>query len=207
MIDVENTVLWKEYNGLRFMESKGPFSVLYFSENSTFLRDKSYLGLRKQDFRKIYLTNTNVPRTHTTGTKIQNFRENDLIAYDINSSKINQNNIIDSTEYVDKIDMKYKPYTYQNRYGDMIFAHVYGLFSRISNDNRKIFLYSYIKNSSKNNYTKNKFFVFLKAIKNNNICYDDLILCKIQNKKATYKFLIKDRIVDYNRILFHIRNL
>jgi len=207
MISYNTTIPIREYKGFKFPIEHGPYFIMYFSENSNFLIDKQKLSFRQLDFRNISLPNTNMPRTHLTGEVIQEYRNNKLIVSTPNRIPKTKNTIIDSTVYIGEIDKMYSPKTYQNKYGDMIFRYVYKLFETAPIHSKKIFFYSVDLKSFKSVYTSSKFFSFLQAIKKGNIFFDDLVLCTIHDKKVKYRILFKDRKIDYEKVLYYIRNI
>jgi hypothetical protein len=207
MLDFDTALPFRLYKGFRFILADGPYFILYFSENSDFLVDKPRLTFRQLDFRNISLPNTDMPRTHLTGEVIQEYRDNMLIVNTPNRNPTNKNLIIDSTVYINEIDRKYSPKTYQNRYGDMIYKYILRLFKTAPEKSRKIFFYSVDLKTFKTTYQKTKFFIFLQSIKNGNIFFDDLILCVMSKNKVVYRILIKDKKIDYEKILYYIRNI
>jgi len=210
MLDYSNALPIRLYKGFKFPLYDGPYYIMYFSENSNFLIDKGKLSFRQLDFRNVVLPNTDMPRTHLTGEVIKEYRDELYIANTPRNTPINKNSIVDSTVYISEIDKMYSPITYQNRYGDMIFKYVYRLFKNAPIGHKKIFFYSVdLKsfNSTNTTYTKSKFYSFLQAIKKGNIFFDDLVLCIISEKKVKYRILFKDKKIDYDKVLYYIRNI
>jgi len=208
MITYNVAIPIREYKGFKFTSDQGgPYYVLYFSENSNFLIDKPRLSFRQLDFRNVALPNTDMPRTHLTGEVIKEYRDNRYMVSTPDRTPKSKNVIIDSTVYISEIDKKYSPTTYQNRYGDMVFKYVYRLFANAPVGHKKIFFYSIDTKSFKSPYTKAKFYSFLQAIKKRNIFFDDLILCIISPKKVKYRILFKDKQIDYDKVLYYIRNI
>ena len=209
MIDYENAIPIRVYNGFRFILEHGPYYIVYFSENSEFLKDRPKLSFRQIDFRDIALANTVVVRTHITGKQIQEYRDVKLTSKTPDKISKNKNIIIDSTIYTNKIDKKFSPVTYQNRYGEMIYKNIFELFSFVPNKSfKRIFFYSIDKKTfKKSSYQKNKFFIFLKNIKTKNLFFDDLILCIIDERKVIYRIIIKNQELDYNKFLYYIMNI
>jgi len=207
MLDYSTALPIRVYKGFKFPVDQGPYYIMYFSENSNFLIDKGKLSFRQLDFRNVSLPNTDMPRTHLTGEVIKEYRDELYIVNTPNKTPKNKNSIVDSTVYISEIDKMYSPVTYQNRYGDIIFKYIYRLFKNAPVGHKKIFFYSVDLKSFKSAYTTSKFFSFLQAIKRGNIFFDDLVLCKINNKKVTYRILFKDKKVDYDKVLYHIRNI
>ena len=209
MISYKNTIPYAIYNGFKFELSDGPYHILYFSENSSYLLDKSSLCFRKLDFRNVSVGSTMIPRVHINGETVNEYRMNEMILHNVKKNQTKKNLIIDSTEYTQKVEKQFSPMTYQNRYGEMIYKYIFNLFmaDKINEKNKKILFYSVDKKKLKTDFTKNKFFIFLKKIKNREIFYDDLVLTIIHKNKTVYRVLMKDRKLDYERILYYIRNI
>ena len=210
MIDYELAKIFIKYDGFRYIYNKGPYYIVYFSETSTFMKDRDKLSFRQLDFQHILLSNTTMPRIHLNGEIIQEYRDVKLTAHTINNKPKNKNILVDPTAYVASIDKRYPTEIgYRNRYGDMIYSFIIKLFQQNENLNaKKIFFYSVDKSVLKTKYNKNKFFIFLQTIRKNKLFFDDLILCILNGKKKpTYRKLIIDQHVNYEKILYYIRNI
>jgi len=208
MIEFSNAIQYIKYRGFRFLNSKGPYYIVYFSENSDFLTDKERLNLFYLDFKNIVVNTTRIPRTYLSGKMIKEYRDEKLIAHKKPKKIKNKNIIYESSIYFKEIDKKYNPSTYRNRYGELIFNDINKIFNQVSNnDFRKIFFYSIRMDRCKKSYTNRKFFIFLDMIKNQRLIFNDLILCLIYENQTIFKILIKDKEFNYNRILPIIKNL
>ena len=208
MIEFSDAIQYFKYKGFRFLNTRGPYYVVYFSENSDFLTDKKRLNLYYLDFKNIIINTTINPRTYLNGQMIREYRDEKFIAHK-NPKKIKNKNIIYETSlYFKKIDSKFNPTTYRNRYGDMIFTDVQKIFGQVkSKDFRKVFLYSVRMNKCKHPYQNRKFFTILEIIKKNDLFFDDLVMCLIYDTHTVFKILIKNQDFFYPRLLEAVRNL
>jgi len=210
MIDFSYATQYFKYNGFRFVNTKGPYYIVYLSENSNFLNDKKRLNLFYLDFKDIIINNTSFPRTYLTGKLTETYRKSQLIAHK-NYKQINEqkNIIFEPNIFFKKIDKVYNEYhTYRNHYnGTLIYNEILKAFNNIHKNYRKIFMYAVDVNKCHKDYNNRKIFLFLDDLKHKKLFFDDFVMVLFENGKTTYKILIKNREYDYNRIFNYIRYL
>jgi len=209
MIEFSDAKQYLRYPGFRFMNTKGPYYIVYMSESSDFMKDKPRLNLYFLDFKDIIIRNTVFPRTYLTGRMIQEYRESNLIAHKKKKQINKQKNIIyEPNIFFDKIDKEYEEYhTYRNhKNGKLVYNEIRKAFSNIRGY-RKIFLYAVDVDKCKKVYQNRKIFLFFDDLKNKNIYFDDMIMVLFKNNKTIYKILIKNKEYNYNRIYEYIRYL
>jgi len=208
MIEFSDAIQYFKYRGFRFLNTRGPYYIVYFSENSDFMTDKPRLNLYYLDFKHIVVNTTTNPRTYLNSKMIKEYRDEKFIALK-NPKRIKNKNIIYETSiYFKEIDDKYVPNTYRNRYGDLIFDDVYRIFKQVKTGTfRKVFFYSVRMDKCKKTYSNRKFFGFIEVLKQKNLFFDDLVLCLIYETHTVFKILIKNREYSFPRIFEYIRHL
>jgi len=209
MISFKNAKLYKIYDSFRFYNKpKTPFMITYLSENSSFLKDYSRLGLQRVDFKTVSLPITKLPRTYPTSDDRKLFKK---IGYRLNGRDkyvAGKNFIFDPSKYLYLLDQIYKPNTYRQKYGRMIMNIVNDSFTKIPSNYEKILMYSIkIDDNFNTNYINRKIFLFLESMQENTFPFDHFILCLTSNDKTYYRILIKDREFHFNRIKQYIKNV
>lgn len=189
--------------------SKKSTMILYYSENSTFMDDFQYLGLRRIDFRYVIVPTTRMPRTFLNGVLIKKYKDECHLIAKRSDQPIpeNQNYIYDCTEFIYQVDKKYKPKTYRQRFGNLLQQAVEAGF-RGGRKYRKILFYSVcLDKPFSESYVNRKIFPFITQLKAGTFIFDDMVLCLITPNGSHYRILVKDREYTYTRIKQYIKNI
>jgi len=209
-----NFNIWKQYiqvsDSIKFLsDSKKPFVIFYFSENSTFLEDYKDLKIRFIDFRNVVVPVTIIPRTRLTPQLIRSYRSLRLQPFSLQQMfPRNKNLIVDLSEYFRAVDLRYKPSNYRQRAGMLIMSVLNDAVSYFSGDYEKILLYSInlAKNVDKN-YINRKIFPIIKNLKDDFFPFDHMIYTLLAYGKSKYRLLIKDGEYSFPRVLNYLRNI
>jgi len=210
MIQFKN---WRQYthvvDGVRFPQNaKNPFLFIYFSENSNFISDYSKLNLRRVDFRIVMVPLTTVPRTRLTPNLIKAYRSLKLIPYSL-QQKIpqNQNIILDLSQYLNAVDIMYKPTNYRQRAGFLIKNALLTSVRMFPDNFRKVFVYSVDLDKDVKEFINRKIFPTLREMKDIEFPFDDMILNTISGSLTRYRYLIKDGEFKFPRIYQFIKKI
>jgi len=209
MLSFKNAKLYKIYDGFRFYsDPKAPFMITYLSENSSFRKDYSKLNIQRIDCKNIAIPTTKFPRTFASSDDKKLFKKINLYTHSSNKIPSKTNIITDVSKYSYLIDKQYKPRSYRQKYGHMIFNIVNEVFFNTPSNYEKILMYSVkIDEDFNSNYINRKVFLFMEAMKENTFPYDHFILCLISNDKTYYRILIKDREFTFNRVKKFIKDI
>ena len=209
MIPFNNAKIYKIYNGFRFYQNtKKPFFITYFSENSSFLQDYENLHINRIDIKNVVVPITKIPRSYPTSEDRKLYKNKKLYLNSFKKLPPGKNVILDISKYLYLIDKFYKPTTYRQKAGKLIQSIVRDHFFNVSSNYEKILLYSIKIDKDFNlNYINRKIFLFLEEIHDNIFPYDHLILCLISEEKTYYRILIKDREYFFNRLKQYLKNI
>jgi len=209
MLSFQNSKLYKIYDGLRFYNKPNtPFQITYLSENSSFIKDYHKLGIQRKDVKHVAIPTTKFPRSFASSDDRKMFKKIGLYTHPSNKLPPKLNVFVDISKFNFLIDKQYKPKSYRQKYGQMIFDLVNDVFFKTPSNYEKILLYSIKLDEHFNrNYINRKIFLFLEAMKENTFPYDHFILCIITEDKVHYRVLIKDREFHFNRIKQYIKNI
>ena len=196
-------------DGVRFPQNtKEPFLLIYFSENSNLLDDLPKLNLRKIDYRIVSVPTTTVPRTRLTPDLVRAYRSLNLIPHSA-KQKVppGKNVILDLSLYTNAIDVMYKPTNYRQRAGFLIKNTIATAAAQFPGNYQKILMYSVDLTKNVNTFVNRKIFNIIKEMKDGKFDFDDMILNTIINGDSRYRLLVKDREYTFQRVLHYIRNL
>ena len=196
-------------DGTRFPQDKNePFLLVYFSENSLFVKDYSKLNIRLVDARYIIVPRTKIPLTRLTPTMRAAYKQTGLLPYDSNGNfPKNKNLLYDTTFYTATIDKTYQPNTYRQRAGALIQNMLMKTFQDFPDNYKKILLYSVDITKPLNKFVNRKVFAFIRQLKENQIYFDDMLLVTIDENSARYRQLIKDGDYKFSRIIQYIKSI
>ena len=196
-------------DGVRFsQDSKEPYLLVYFPENTSLIEDYERLNLRKNDFRIVTVPVTTVPRTRLTPDLVKAYRSLKLIPYGINQKvPPGKNIILDLSQYTNAIDVMYKPDNYRQRAGFLLKNILTSTAAQFPNNYQKILLYSVDLNKSVNTFVNRKIFPILRDMKGGNFSFDHLMLDTLTDDKINYRLLVKDGEYTFQRVTHYIRNL
>jgi len=209
MLSFQNAKLYKIYNGFRFYNKpEAPFQITYLSENSSFIKDYSKLNIQRIDIKHVAIPTTKFPRSFASSDDRQMFKKIGLYTHSTNKLPPKLNTIVDISKFNYLIDKQYKPKSYRQKYGQMIFNLVNDVFFKTPSNYEKILMYSVkLDKDFNHNYINRKIFLFLEAMKENTFPYDHFILCLLTEDKTYYRILIKDREFHFNRIKQYIKSM
>jgi DNA-directed RNA polymerase beta subunit len=209
MLSFQNAKLYKIYNGFRFYNKpNAPFLITYMSENSSLLKDYDKLGISRVDIKNVAIPTTIFPRSFAGSEDRQIFKKKKLYVHSTKKLPPRMSVIIDMSKYIYLIDKQYKPKSYRQKYGHMIFNLANETFFRTPSTYEKILMYSVkVDDDFNDSYINRKIFLFMEAMKENTFPYDHLILCLTSNDKTYYRILIKDREFHFNRVKKYIKDI
>jgi hypothetical protein len=204
---------WRQYthlvNGVRFPQDiKEPFLLIYFPENTNLINDYNKLNLKVIDFRVVTVPMTTVPRTRITPDLVAMYRSLKLIPYSI-KQKVppGKNVILDMSQYVNAIDMMYKPNNYRQRAGFLLKNALMSAAGQFPNNYQKILMYSVDLNKNVNGFINRKIFPFLRDMKGGDFAFDHMMLNTLVDGNASYRLLVKDGDYKFQRVLNYIRTM
>ena len=80
--------------GIRFkQQTKTPYLILYFSENSSLFKDYHKLGIKRQDVRHVVIPKTRVPVTRLTPQTRDLYKSLGLLPFSVNMAYPKDKNI------------------------------------------------------------------------------------------------------------------
>ncbi len=188
-----------------FFPPDNKYMLLYFSENSDFITDYPKLNLRKQDFRNAVIPNTRIPRSLLTPDLRKLYQLHNLIPFSSIQKVPERNFIFDISNYLKLIDDTYEPKHYRQRSGFLISNMLIKSFNMYDKQYKKILLYSVDRGKDFNKFINMKIFPVIEHLKNENIYFDDLLFCTINNDKISYRLLMKDGEYNLKRLITFIR--
>jgi hypothetical protein len=196
-------------NGVMYGQNvKEPFLIIYFPENTNLINDFSIMNIRQVDFRIVTVPLTTVPRTRLTPDLVKAYRGVRLIPYSLNQKiPTGKNVILDLSQYVNSIDMMYKPTNYRQRAGFLLKNILTTAANSFPNNYQKILMYSVNLNNDLNQFINRKIFTFLKDMKAGEFGFNDMILNTIVDGESSYRLLVKDEEYKFPRILPYIKKL
>jgi DNA-directed RNA polymerase beta subunit len=210
MIQFQN---WRQYthvvDGVRFKQNpKEPFLLIYFPENTNLIEEYPKLNIRKVDYRIVSVPVTTVPRTKLTPDLIKAYRGSNLIPYSIRQKvPPGKNIILDLSQYVNAIDVMYKPTNYRQRAGFLLKNMLMSATNQFPGNYQKILLYSVDLNNDVKPFINRKIFPFLKDMKGGEFPFDYMMLNTLSNGNANYRLLVKDQEFKFQRVVHYIKNL
>jgi DNA-directed RNA polymerase beta subunit len=210
MIQFKN---WRQYthvvNGVIFpINVKEPFLLIYFPENTNLLEEYNKMNIRKTDFRIVSIPLTTIPRTRLTPELVRAYRSINLIPYSIRQKvPAGRNVILDLSQYVNAIDVMYKPVNYRQRAGFLLKNALMTAAAQFPGNYQKILLYAVDLNKNVNAFVNRKIFPFLRDMKGGEFLFDHLILNTMSSGSPSYRLLVKDKEFAFQRVTHYIRNL
>lgn len=204
---------WRQYthivDGVKFPQnSKEPFLLIYFPENTNLLTDYLKLNFRTIDFRIVTIPVTTVPRTRLTPDITRLYKSLKLIPYSI-TQKVppGKNIILDLSQYINAIDLIYKPTNYRQRAGFLLKNILLKSATQFPDNYQKTLFYSVNLNNDVNKFINTKMFPILKDMKNNEFPFDNLILNTLADGQSRNRLLVKNEEYIFSRVVHYFRNL
>jgi len=196
-------------SGIRFPQNtKNPFLIIYFSENSSFVEDYPKLNLLRVDAKKVIIPKTQIPFSFITPELKSTYKAHGLLALSSTQALPQGQNIIyDISPYLKTLENSYKLKNYRQRGGFLLKNLIDKIFSGLPNNYQKVLLYSVDTTKELNKYIDRKIFPFILEMKDNNIYYDHLIFNTIKGSTSRYRLLIKDRTINFNRVNLFLKNI
>ena len=193
---------------IRFpQDANNPFLLIYFSENSSFLEDYPRLNLKRIDFRYVVVPTTRIPRTRLTGEFKKAYMSMKLLPYTTKQKYPSRKNMIyDVSNYVNAIDIVYKPNTYRQRAGFLLNNALLNAFASFPANYQKVLIYSVDTRKPINTFMNRKIFPLVRALKQGEIYFDHLILCTIDSSPK-YRLIVKDGEFNFARTLQYLRRV
>jgi len=204
---------WRQYthvvNGVRFPQNtKEPFLLVYFSENSSFTDDYPYMNLNRIDFRLVVIPTTKIPRTRLTSELRKLYRTYGLIPYPMQQKvPANKNIIVDVSQYLRAIDATYKPTTYRQRPGFLMMNALTQAFGRFPGNYQKILLYSINTKRAMNSFVNRKSFPLIREIKKGEALPFDHMIMSYMGDAPRYRLLVKDGDFHFQRVLHYLKTV
>lgn len=196
-------------DGIRFPQSnKEPFLLVYFSENSSLIEDYPKMNLRLVDLKHVVVPLTKIPRTRMTPAFKKIYKQYKLLPYASNMAfPKNRNLLYDLSNYLNAIDIMYKPTTYRQRAGFLINNAMLKAFAAFPSNYQKTLVYSIDMTKDLNTFVNRKIFPLLRHIKDGELYFDNLILAMVGETDTRYRLLIKDGEFKFNRVFQLLRRI
>jgi len=195
---------------IRFpLDPRNPYFLFYFPENGlSFLEAYSNMGIRFVDARHIIIPKTRVPFTRMTPAFRTLYMKKRLIPFE-STMKFpeNKNLFYDMSIFFETVDKLYKPTHYRQRAGFLIRNLMFNALNSVGQNYRKILLYVVDTRHPINTYVNRKMFPFIKDMKDQNILFDDLVLCLYDGERMRYRRLIVKKEYNFPRIWTLLRNI
>ena len=118
-----------------------------------------------------------------------------------------KNLIVDLSQYINAIDVMYKPTNYRQRAGFLIKNILESSQRQFPNNYQKILMYSVDLNKGLNTFVNRKIFPLMKDLKTDNFNFDHMILNTLSDGNVSYRLLVKDNDYKFQRVIHYIRNL
>ena len=204
---------WRQYthvvDGIRFkQDTKEPFLLIYLPENTNLLENFVSLNIRQVDYRIVSVPVTSLPRTRLTPDLIKAYRSLKLIPYSAKQKvPMGKNVIIDLSQYVNTLDLTFKPTTYRQRVGFLLKNVLMSAVAQFPDNYQKTLLYSVDLNNNVKPFINRKIFPLLSDMKGGDFPFDNMILNTISNESSSYRLLVKDKDFKFPRVLQYIKNL
>ncbi len=189
-------------DGIRFPQNnKEPFLLVYFSENSNLIEDYPKLNLRLVDLKHVVVPLTKIPRTRMTPAFKKIYQQYKLLPYASNMAfPKNRNILYDLSNYLNAIDVMYKPTTYRQRAGFLINNALLKAFVTFPSNYKKTLIYSIDMTKDLNSFVNRKVFPLLRHIKDGDLYFDNLILAMVGETDTRYRLLIKNGEFKFSRL-------
>jgi len=196
-------------NGVRFpQDTKTPFVIVYFSENSSLANDYQKLNLKRVDVKKVIIPKTKIPYSFFSPELKKIFKAHGLVASSsTHAIPQGQNLIYDISQFLEVMKTSYRLKNYRARGGFLLKNLIDKIFSSFPNNYQKVLLYSVDTTKHLNKYIDRKIFPFIMELKKNNLYYDHLILNTISETSSRYRLLIKNRDLKFNRVNLFLKNI
>jgi hypothetical protein len=182
--------------------------MVYFSENSLFVKDYPKLALRRVDFRYVVVPHTRLPVTRLNSDMRDAYKEHNLRPYTMQMNYPDDKNLIfDTTFYTNIVDQTYKPNTYRQRAGFLIQNILSKSFQAFPDNYRKVLAYAVDTNEPINSFVNRKVFPILRQLRTKEIYFDDLLLIVVGDTGARYRLLVKDQDYKFQRVVQYIKTI
>jgi len=196
-------------DGMRFPQSVDePFLLVYFSENSLLVSDYNKLKIRKIDARHVIIPLTKIPVVRLTPEIRNAYKQLGILPYSSNMNfPKDKNLLVDTTFFTATVDKVYKPNTYRQRAGFLIKNILFKTFSMFPDNYKKILIYSVNATRPVNNFVDRKIFPLLQQLRANEIFFDDMLLCVVDESAARYRLLISEKDYKFSRVLQYAKKV
>ena len=179
-----------------------PYILTYFSENSLLIDDYSKLNMRRMDVRLVVTPITKVPRTRLQPDTIKLFKQYGLMAL---SQKMRvpkgKSFLFDMSNYLNKIDLMYKPVNYRMRAGTLIKSSLNSMLADYPPNYKRVLLYSIDLTKDLKSFINRKFFPVLQMMKDGVLPFDHIVLVLIDESRSYHRLIVKNKKVNLNRII------
>ena len=151
---------------IRFPQSpKNPFLLVYFSENSTLIKDYNKLGIRKLDVRHVVIPKTRVPVTRLEPQSRDLYKSLKLMPFAVNMAYPKDKNIFfDLSLYLTAIENAYHPDSYRQRAGFLVQNILYKAFNAFPGNYKKVLIYAVDPSKPIRSFVDRKVFPLIRSI-------------------------------------------
>ena len=194
---------------IRFKQnSKNPYLIVYFSENSDFINDYYKLGIRRQDVRNVVVPKTRVPVTRLETQTRELYKGLGLLPFSVAMAYPKDKNIFfDLSLYLNAVEDTYKPSTYRQRAGFLVQNILYKTFNAFPSNYEKILIYSVDPRKDIRSFTNRKVFPLLRRLKAKEVFFDHMLLTLVGEEKSQHRLLVKNKDYQFPRLLQYMRRI
>src|SRR4030042_1163569 len=184
-------------DSLRFTTG-GPFLLVYFSENSTFLEDYYKLNIRRFDVMNVVVPITRLPRSRLYIDLKKKYRSINLLSYEVGTEPAEKNMFYDTSIFLTEIDKMWHPRNYRMKAGMIVRDTLVKAFNTYPSY-RKILLYCVdLERPFADRYDR-KMYPVLQMVREGEIFFDSFLICLTGSQGTRYRLLMKDRQFDFNK--------
>jgi len=196
-------------DGMRFPQTPDtPFLLVYFSENSLLVSDYSKLQIRKIDARHVVIPLTKIPVVRLTPEIRNAYKQIGILPYSSNMNfPKDKNLLVDTTFFTATVDKIYKPNTYRQRAGFLIKNLLFKTFSMYPDNYKKILIYSINITRPINSFVDRKIFPILQQLRAEEVYFDDLLFCIVDESEARYRLLISQKDYKFSRVFQYVKQV
>lgn len=196
-------------DGVRYPQNnKSPFIIVYFSENSTLLKDYSKLNIKLIDAKYVIIPVTKIPISRLNNEIKIGFKSLGLkVLSSTQKIPTGQNFILDLSIFLNSIDENYNPSNYRQRSGFLIQNILQKIFSSYPSNYRKVLLYSIDSTKELSEFINRKIFSVFMQLKDDQFYFDHMIFSNLNFNDSRHKLLIKDRKFKLSRIKNLLKNV
>ena len=179
-----------------------PFILLYFPENSLLINDYPKLNIRRMDVRVVVTPITKIPRTRLQPETIKIFKNYGLLSLS-QRMKVPQGRsfLFDMSEYLNKLDVMYKPNNYRMRSGVLIKSSLNSMLANYPPNYKRVLMYSIDLTKDVKSFINRKSFPILQMMKDGIIPFDYMMLVLIDESRSYHRLIVKNRKAELSRII------